>query len=95
MSGKDKKFIYKGSYIGVSPIVDKLRENRFRWLAWWLTEGGILCMYIVIFLGGIPPGGIRFYKPGPISKTRFTGSALYWLQIAIFSNQFEQRSPQL
>ncbi|KAK3917999.1 Divinyl chlorophyllide a 8-vinyl-reductase, chloroplastic [Frankliniella fusca] len=45
--------------------------------------------YTVTFLGGVPPGGVKFYKPGAVSRARFMGRALYCLLIAMFSNQFE------
>ncbi|KAK3915835.1 Replication origin-binding protein [Frankliniella fusca] len=48
-----------------------------------------LLMYTVTFLGGVPPGGVRFYKPGTVNKTRFMGNALYCLIITMFSRQFE------
>lgn len=44
-------------------------------------------VYTIIFLDGIPSGGIRFYKLGPVRKTHC--STLYYLQIVMFSNQFD------
>ncbi|KAG7166680.1 hypothetical protein Hamer_G010306 [Homarus americanus] len=48
-----------------------------------LTE---LC---VIFLGGTPPRGIRFGKPGPVHHARWMSKALCSLQIFMFQPQFQ------
>lgn len=48
-----------------------------------------LLQYCIIFLGGVPPGGVKFHDCGPVTKTRFMGYALYCLHIAMFSRQFE------
>ncbi|KAK3918007.1 Magnesium-chelatase subunit ChlH, chloroplastic [Frankliniella fusca] len=39
----------------------------------------MLLLYTIMFLGGVPPGGAKFYKPIAVSKTRFMAGAIYCL----------------
>lgn len=45
---------------------------------------------IVIFLGGTPPKGIHFSKPGAVHYARWMAKAIYCLKIIIFRNQFPE-----
>ncbi|XP_034248433.1 uncharacterized protein LOC117649636 [Thrips palmi] len=42
----------------------------------------------IIFLGGIPPGGISFRKPGALNKTRWMARAVYALKMYMFQKQY-------
>lgn len=42
-----------------------------------------------IYLGGIPPRGIRLYKPGPIHDARFMPRAIYSLKMYLFRDQLK------
>lgn len=44
---------------------------------------------IIIFLGGIPPRGIRFKAPGAYHLARWMAKALYCLKIFLFRKQFK------
>lgn len=43
----------------------------------------------IIFLGGIPPHGIRFRYPGAIHRARWMARAIYTLKMWIFHSQYE------
>jgi len=43
---------------------------------------------IVIFLGDIPPGGIKFRQPGSYHLARWMAKGIYCLKIMLFQNQF-------
>lgn len=45
---------------------------------------------IIIFLGGSPPRGIKFTKPGALHLARWMAKAIYCLKILIFRNQFPE-----
>lgn len=42
---------------------------------------------IIIFLGGSPPRGIKFSKPGALHHARWMAKAIYSLKMVIFRNQ--------
>jgi len=42
----------------------------------------------ILFLGGIPPHGVKFRVPGPIQHARRMSKLLYALKMWIFQNQF-------
>ncbi|XP_050520208.1 uncharacterized protein LOC126893767 [Daktulosphaira vitifoliae] len=42
----------------------------------------------IIFLGGIPPGGIQFKKPGAYHMARWMAKAIYALKIYLFRTEF-------
>jgi len=44
---------------------------------------------VLIFLGGIPPNGIRFRQPGAYHLTRWMSKAIYCLKILMFCDQFQ------
>lgn len=41
----------------------------------------------IIFLGGIPPGGLRFRDPGPTHHARWMAKATYSLKMSVFRKQ--------
>lgn len=43
----------------------------------------------VIFLGGIPEGGISFKSPGPMHHARWMSKVIYSLKVWMFSGQFK------
>jgi hypothetical protein len=43
----------------------------------------------VIFLGNVPPHGVKFRFPGPISHARWMAKAIYVLKIFLFKQQFK------
>lgn len=43
---------------------------------------------VIIFLGGSPPRGIKFTKPGALHYARWMAKAIYCLKIVIFRHQF-------
>lgn len=43
----------------------------------------------VIFLGGIPEGGISFKSPGPMHHARWMAKVIYSLKVWMFSGQFK------
>ena len=43
---------------------------------------------IIIFLGGVPPRGIKFSKPGAMHSARWMSRAIYTLKILLFRKQF-------
>lgn len=43
---------------------------------------------IIIFLGGVPPRGIKFVRPGAMHLARWMAKAIYCLKILMFRNQF-------
>jgi hypothetical protein len=45
---------------------------------------------IIIFLGGTPPRGLKFSKPGPIHSARWMAKAIYTLKMLMFRNQFSK-----
>lgn len=45
---------------------------------------------VIIFLGGNPPLGIKFRKPGALHYARWMAKAIYSLKIVIFRNQFPE-----
>lgn len=45
---------------------------------------------VIIFLGGTPPRGIQFKKPGALHHARWMAKAIYSLKILIFRDQFPQ-----
>ncbi|KAK3922104.1 Deoxyguanosinetriphosphate triphosphohydrolase-like protein [Frankliniella fusca] len=47
-----------------------------------------LLQLTVIFLGGIPNGGILFRKPGAVNKTRWMARAIYAFKMFLFQKQF-------
>lgn len=44
---------------------------------------------IVIFLGDVPPGGIKFRQPGPYHLARWMAKGIYCLKIILFQKQFK------
>jgi len=42
----------------------------------------------LMFLGDVPPRGVRFMTPGPVHHARWMAKALYSLKIYRFRNQF-------
>lgn len=45
---------------------------------------------VLIFVGEIPPGGIRFHAPGSVSRARWMARAIYSLKVWLFREQFLQ-----
>lgn len=45
---------------------------------------------LIILLGGSPPRGIKFTKPGAIHHARWMAKTIYCLKIIIFRNQFPE-----
>lgn len=45
---------------------------------------------IIIFLGGSPPSGIKFFKPGALHLARWMAKGIYCLKILMFRNQFPE-----
>lgn len=45
---------------------------------------------IIIFLGGTPPRGLKFAKPGAMHLARWMAKAIYCLKILMFQNQFPE-----
>jgi len=43
---------------------------------------------IIIFLGGVPVGGIKFKKPGPYHLARWMAKAIYSIKIYLFHREF-------
>ena len=43
---------------------------------------------VIIFLGGVPPGGITFKKPGAYHMARWMSKAIYSLKIFLFRTEF-------
>ncbi|KAK3917833.1 Mushroom body large-type Kenyon cell-specific protein 1 [Frankliniella fusca] len=41
----------------------------------------------IIFLGGVPPKGIRFHPPGPIHSARWMAKAIYSIKMSLFRKQ--------
>lgn len=48
-----------------------------------------------IFLGGIPPRGIRFKTPGAVHHARWLAKAIYCLKIFLFKDQFHLQPREL
>lgn len=44
---------------------------------------------VVIFLGDVPPGGIKFRQPGPYHLARWMAKGIYCLKIILFQKQFK------
>ncbi|KAK3907392.1 2-succinyl-5-enolpyruvyl-6-hydroxy-3-cyclohexene-1-carboxylate synthase [Frankliniella fusca] len=42
---------------------------------------------VIIFLGGIPPAGVRFRPPGPIHSARWMAKAIYCLKMSLFRRE--------
>lgn len=49
----------------------------------------------IIFLGGKPPRGLKFSKPGPVHHARWMARAIYALKIFIFHKQLEISTSEL
>ncbi|KAG0713600.1 hypothetical protein GWK47_015866 [Chionoecetes opilio] len=47
-----------------------------------------LVKLVIIFLGGAPPGGIRFLAPGAMHQARWMSKVLYSFKIWMFRGQF-------
>lgn len=45
----------------------------------------------IIFLGGTPPQGINFRKPGAIHRARWMARAIYALKMCLFQEQFSRQ----
>lgn len=45
---------------------------------------------IIIFLGGVPPRGLKFSKPGAMHHARWMAKIIYSLKILIFRDQFPE-----
>jgi hypothetical protein len=43
----------------------------------------------VIFLGQVPPQGVRFLAPGPMHHARWMSKAIYALKVLMFRSQFK------
>ena len=50
---------------------------------------------MLIFLGEVPPGGVRFKKPGAHSKARWMAYALYCFKLYLFRYQLKGTSCEL
>ncbi|CAH0383567.1 unnamed protein product [Bemisia tabaci] len=48
-----------------------------------------MLVLIIIFVGGVPPKGIKFMAPGAFNKTRWMSVAIYSLKIWMFQDQFK------
>ena len=48
----------------------------------------------IIFVGGIPPKGVHFAKPGAIHRARFMARLIYALKIFVFRHQFNLTSSE-
>lgn len=44
----------------------------------------------IIFLGGVPPGGANFKRPGAVHRARWMARAIYSLKMWLFRDQFER-----
>lgn len=44
---------------------------------------------VIIFLGGVPPRGIKFKKPGAYHLAQWMSKGIYGLKIFLFRNQFK------
>ena len=42
----------------------------------------------VIFLGGIPPKGIKFHIPGAVHRARWMAKAIYCIKMCLFGDQY-------
>lgn len=49
---------------------------------------------IIIFLGHVPPDGIRFLSPGGVSQARWMSKGIYALKIWMFRSQFKLSSEE-
>ena len=47
-----------------------------------------LLQLVLIFIGEIPPNGVRFRSPGAMHHARWMAKALYFLKILLFKQQF-------
>jgi len=63
-------------------VLKQLEENHPRDDYRELLE---LCL---VFLGDVPPRGVKFLAPGPVHHARWMGKALYSLKIFLFRGQF-------
>ena len=43
---------------------------------------------IIIFLGGVPAGGIWFRAPGPMHQVRWMSKVIYSFKVWMFRDQF-------
>ena len=59
----------------------KVTENHYR------DDYRELLELACIFLGGTPPHGIKFYKPGVIHNARFMSRAIYSIKMVLFKDQ--------
>ncbi|XP_036340152.1 uncharacterized protein LOC118749459 [Rhagoletis pomonella] len=90
-----KKFLIGIAHKNIPPILREKSNKILQFVQQKLTEDHCrddykeLLELVCIFLGGTPPRGIKFYKPGAIHEARFMSKAIYSLKIVMFKNQIK------
>ena len=81
------------SHPDVRPLLDPVEKDWFQ--STIINHKGLrddyreLLELTVIFLGQIPPRGIRFLAPGPMHHARWMSKAIYALKVWMFRSQFK------
>ncbi|KAG0725630.1 hypothetical protein GWK47_038244 [Chionoecetes opilio] len=79
----------------VATVLEDVKDEALRWTLQVLQEREDLrddyrelVKLVIIFLGGAPPGGIRFLAPGAMHQARWMSKVLYSFKIWMFRGQF-------
>ena len=79
----------------VATVLEDVKDEALRWTLQVLQEREDLrddyrelVELVIIFLGGAPPGGIRFRAPGAMHHARWMSKVLYSFKIWMFRGQF-------
>ncbi|KAJ8404560.1 hypothetical protein AAFF_G00338270 [Aldrovandia affinis] len=81
------------SHPHVRPLLDPVDKDWFQ--STLINHKGLrddyreLLELTVIFLGQVPPRGVRFLAPGPMHHARWMSKAIYALKVWMFRSQFK------
>ena len=81
------------SHPDVRPLLDSVDKDWFRTTL--INRKGLrddyqeLLELTVIFVGQVPPRGVRFLAPGPMHHARWMSKAIYALKVWMFRRQFK------